>query len=88
MEMEMDEIKELIEQLSQTLAVLSGNATILKHQYLPVKEAARDESLENIKHALIGFEMYLSNVKEKIVDAYILWEKIMEEIDTNKTLSS
>ena len=55
---------------------------------MPVKEAARDESLEKIKHALIGFEMYLSNVKEKIVDAYILWEKIMEEINMNKTLNS
>ncbi|MGE5444286.1 MAG: hypothetical protein ACM3SR_06720 [Ignavibacteriales bacterium] len=86
----MDEIKELIEQLSQTLAVLSGNAAILKHQYAPVKKAVQDESLESVKHALIGFEMYLSNVKEKIVDAYLLWEKIMEEIDTNKnkTLSS
>jgi|GEM_PF-2546190 hypothetical protein len=86
----MDEIKELVEQLSQTLAVLSGNAAILKHQYTPVKRAVQDESLEGVKHALIGFEVYLSNVKEKIVDAYLLWEKIMEEIDTNKnkTLSS
>jgi hypothetical protein len=86
----MDEIKELIEQLSQTLAVLSGNASILKHRYAPVKKAAQDESSENIKQALINFEMYLSNVKEKIVDAYLLWEKIMEEIKTNenKTLSS
>ncbi len=86
----MDEIKELIEQLSQTLAVLSGNASILKHQYAPVKKAAQDESLENIRQALINFEMYLSNVKEKIVDAYLLWEKIMEEINTNKnkTISS
>lgn len=80
----MDEIKELIEQLSQTLAVLSGNAIILKHQYTPVKKAAQDDSLENIKQALINFEMYLGNVKEKIVDAYILWEKIMEEINANK----
>jgi len=81
----MDEIKELIEQLSQTLTVLSGNATILKHQYTPVKKAAQDESLGNIKQALINFEMYLGNVKEKIVDAYILWEKIMEEINANKS---
>ncbi|MER3446326.1 MAG: hypothetical protein C4291_05515 [Candidatus Dadabacteria bacterium] len=85
----MDEIKELIERLNQTLGVISGNAAILKHQYQPVKKAAQDGSLEGIKHALIGFEMYLSNVKEKIVDAYILWEKIMEEIDIkNKTLNS
>lgn len=86
----MEEIKELIEQLSQTLAVLSGNTAILKHQYQPVKKAAQDESLENIKHSLIGFEMYMNNVKEKIVDAYLLWEKIMEQIDMNKnkTLSS
>ena len=86
----MEEIKELIEQLSQTLAVLTGNAAILKHQYQPVKKAAQDESLENIKHSLIGFEVYLNNVKEKIVDAYLLWEKIMEQTDTNKnkTLSS
>jgi len=81
----MDEIKELIEQLSQTLAVLSGNATILKNQYTPVKKAAQDDSLGNIKQALINFEMYLGNVKEKIVDAYILWEKIMEEINANKS---
>jgi hypothetical protein len=80
----MDEIKELVEQLSQTLAVLSGNASILKHQYAPVKKAAQDESLENFKQVLISFEMYLNNVKEKIVDAYLLWEKIMEEIDINK----
>lgn len=86
----MDEIKELIEQLNQTLGVLSGNAAILRYQYAPVKKAVQDESLEDVKHALIGFEMYLSNVKEKVVDAYLLWEKIMEEIDIskNKTLSS
>lgn len=84
----MNEIEELIEQLSQTLVVLSGNAAILKHQYAPVKKAVRDKSLESAKHALIGFEMYLNNVKEKIVDAYLLWEKIMEEINLNKTLNS
>jgi len=50
----MDEIKELIEQLSQTLAVLSGNATIIKHQYTPVKKAAQDDRWKTLnKHLLI-----------------------------------
>jgi len=74
------EIKEMITELERMVKVLGGNAAALRTHFSPVSDAADAESAEEIKRALINFEVYLRNVKEKVVGSYLLWEKIMDEL--------
>ncbi len=75
------DLKEMIEELGKLVNVLGGNAVILRNHFSPVGEAAEGASASEIKKALINFEIYLRNVKEKVVNAYVLWEKIMDELN-------
>lgn len=74
------DIKSIVADLERIITILGGNAVLLRSHFSPVSKAAEGDSIEEIKGALVAFEAQLSKIKGLVVEAYMLWEKVMDEL--------